>query len=150
MARRLGALVITTLMAGAWPAGAAAPPSGSYLQSCGVQSFDGRILAAFCAPEQGHVRNPSNIDVSQCGEPVFNRDGGLQCFARQGSWGSGRAVPHGSYIDSCRNVFVGPNQNDLIAECKNRDGRYFPTNLPLRGCRRGGPIDNDNGQLVCR
>src|SRR6202007_1927423 len=84
---------------------AAEPPSGSYQKTCSVQSFRNSVLTAHCQPENGPNFRTTQIDIRPCGEEVFNRDGGLQCYARQG-WGSGRAIQRGSYIDTCKDVMV--------------------------------------------
>jgi hypothetical protein len=65
------------------------------------------------------------------------------------SLGSGAAVaqPRGSYLGSCTRVEQrGPY---LRALCEDMRGRLRQTGLDLRSCR-GGSIDNQNGNLVCR
>lgn len=129
---------------------AADPPSGSYRHTCAVSSFRDSVLAAYCSPENGGYQGSSQIDVRACGAEVFNRDGGLQCYTRQG-WGSGRAIPRGSYIDSCKNVFVAGDQRSISAQCKDNNGNYRSTKVSTNSCPRGagGGLDNNNGNLVC-
>jgi hypothetical protein len=54
-------------------------------------------LTAHCRPEVGPNFRTTQIDVRACGAEVFNRDGGLQCYAKQ-SWGSGSRYPSGRDI----------------------------------------------------
>jgi hypothetical protein len=153
MMRHARVLVLAALLAPVLPTvgQAANPPSGSYLRTCNVNgNFNGRLLEAFCEPENSPNRLFSQLDVTACGEEVFNRDGGLQCYAKQDSWGDGRAIPHGSYIDTCKNVVVSGDQSNMQAQCKDRGGAYRTAQLSLGGCRRGGAIDNDDGRLVCQ
>ncbi|WP_213807050.1 CVNH domain-containing protein [Granulicella sp. dw_53] len=109
---------------------AADPPNGSYRKTCGVQSFKDSVLTAHCKPENSPNFTTSQIDIRACGAEIFNRDGGLQCFARQG-WGSGRAIPRGSYIDSCKNIIVANDQKSIAAQCKDSNGNYRSTQLRL-------------------
>jgi hypothetical protein len=141
-------LLAPVLPAAGW---AANPPAGSYLKTCNLSGgFDGRVLGAFCEPENSPNRLFSQLDVRGCGDEIFNRDGGLQCFGKQGSWGSGRAIPRGSYIDTCKNVVVAGNQTNMQAQCKDQGGTYRATLLSLGGCSRNGGIDNIGGKLICR
>lgn len=59
--------------------------------------------------------------------------------------GSGYGLPQGSYLDSCRDAYVSPD-NVLRAECRDRSGRFRAAALQLP-CRRD--IGNDAGALVC-
>ena len=65
-------------------------------------------------------------------------------------WGSGRAIPRGSYIDTCKDVIVSGDQKSISAQCKDGGGNYRTTQLSTGGCRLGGGLDNDNGNRVCR
>jgi CVNH domain len=125
------------------------PPGGSYLKTCAVQSFRNSVLTANCQPENGPNFRTTQIDTRACGAEIFNRDGGLQCYAGKG-WGSGRAIPRGSYIDTCKDVIVTGDQKSISAQCKDGGGNYHRTQLSTGGCRLGGGLDNDNGNLVCR
>jgi hypothetical protein len=128
---------------------AANPPSGSYQKTCIVQSFGNSVLTAACRPENNPNFRSSQIDVRDCGAEIFNRDGGLQCFAKQG-FGRGRAIPRGSYVDTCKDVIVTDDQKSISAQCKDRNGSFRSTKLTTSGCALGGRFDNDNGNLVCR
>lgn len=131
--------------------GPMANPTGSYTKSCLVIGrFDGAMLTATCRPEASALFRSSSIDTRSCAAEVFNRDGGLQCYARPGTWGSGRAVPRGGYIDSCKDAVVAADQHSLAAQCKDRGGQYRAAQLALDRCHLGDAIDNNDGQLVCR
>jgi Beta/Gamma crystallin len=60
-------------------------------------------------------------------------------------------VPDGSYLNSCNNASVRPDDRGpgmvLVARCRNGRGDQARTSLPLP-CR--GDIANFNGQLVCQ
>ena len=131
-------------------ASAADAPGGSYRRTCAVKGFDGNRLEAFCSPENGPNQRLSQIDVRSCGAEVFNRDGGLQCYARSGIRGDGRAIPRGSYVDTCRDIVVSRDQGRMGAQCKDRGGTYRATQMSFGGCSAGARIDNDDGRLVCR
>ena len=135
-----------------WPVAALAAnaPNGSYRRSCTIRGFDGVRLEAFCAPESGPNFRLSQMDVRPCGGEIFNRDGGLQCFAGGGTQGSGRAIPRGGYVDTCKDIIVANNQSGMAAQCKNRGGSYRATSMSFNGCPPGSRIDNDDGRLVCR
>ncbi len=129
---------------------AAAPPNGSYKRTCAVQTFTGSVLTAACQPDDSPNFRTTQIDILACRQDpdVFNRDGGLQCYTRQG-WGSGRAVPRGSYIDSCKDVIVSGDQRTVTAQCKNNNGKYQRTEITTGSCRLGNGLDNQNGRLAC-
>ena len=143
-------LGVAALCAFSWPVAvsAATAPAGTYRQTCTVKAFDGVRLDAFCAPESGRNFRLSQMDVRPCGGEIFNRDGGLQCFARPGSRGDGRAIPRGGYVDTCKDILVSPA--GMGAQCKDRGGNYRATQMSLNGCQVGARIDNDDGRLVCR
>lgn len=143
-------LLTMTLLGVSIPTAALAvnPPAGTYQKTCAVQNYTGSVLTAACRPEDTPNFRSSQIDVRGCGAEIFNRDGGLQCFARQG-WGSGRAIPRGSYIDSCKNVVVSNDQTSITAQCKDGNGNYRNTQFNTNGCRVGSTLDNNNGNLVC-
>jgi hypothetical protein len=56
-------------------------------------------------------------------------------------------LPAGSYVESCRDMWVHHDRRRLEAECQRRDGRWRATSLDLRQCDRG--IVNDDGRLSC-
>ncbi len=60
---------------------------------------------------------------------------------------SDRGAPAGSYKDTCRNVHM--DGDNLVAECRTRDGDWHRTSLDnYRQCR--GDISNDDGRLRCQ
>jgi CVNH domain len=122
------------------------PPRGSYLQTCSQIRMDGTILSALC--ERPRSLPPrSSINVAMCGGDISNRDGKLFCFARPGTWGQGRAIPRGTYVDTCDSwEVVGTT---LQARCRNRDGKYTKSFADLKHCRMGGDIWNIDGLLDC-
>jgi len=129
------------------PARADGEPGGSYKRTCAVSNFRDSILSAFCARESGPYHRASQLDVRQCDGDIFNRDGGLQCYTKTG-WGSGRAIPRGSYIETCRDVTVSGQR--ISGQCKDGGGSYRSTSLMVDGCPIGTPIDNRDGRLACR
>jgi type 1 fimbria pilin len=133
----------------AWPSAAqdgSAAPRGSYLQTCSQIHFNGTILAATCGGA-GLSKQRSTINATSCDGDIWNKYGYLYCYARRGTWGQGRAIPRGSYIDSCGYTVVAGAV--LQSQCKGRNGQYQDTSLELRACRLGSNISNIDGQLVC-
>lgn len=58
------------------------------------------------------------------------------------------APPPGSYWQSCQRVrVVGTVDPLLVAECRDRNGRYRSTNLQFEACR--SEIINQDGALTC-
>ncbi len=58
-----------------------------------------------------------------------------------------QSVPDGAYVATCRDIYVD-RTGALIAECRDREGRWRQSILPDAGdCR--GEIVNDDGDLVC-
>ena len=127
---------------------AANAPGGSYRSTCTVVSFVGTVLIANCKSEDGSYRS-TQIDVSYCAEEVFNRDGGLQCYAKPNhGTGYDRAIPHGSYINTCKDVTAFANS--VQAVCKDRNGHYGRiSRINMNNCAPNPGLDNDNGNLVC-
>jgi len=61
----------------------------------------------------------------------------------------GAPPPPGNYFQTCRNISTegfGPDAT-MIAECRDRDGRWRPSSLRFAGCDR---IENRDGRLSCR
>ena len=54
-------------------------------------------------------------------------------------------APRGSYLDSCRHVFMEGDR--LMADCRRMDGRWDRTALDIDRCV--GDIGNRNGHLTC-
>ncbi|MDK2746991.1 MAG: CVNH domain-containing protein [Brevundimonas sp.] len=59
---------------------------------------------------------------------------------------SGRALPVGSYRETCRNISL--NGDRLRARCIAKDGQSVASTLSVRTCR-GAQVRNDNGRLTC-
>ena len=58
------------------------------------------------------------------------------------------APPPGSYWQSCQKVrVVGTAQQVLVAECRDRSGRWSSTSLEFEDCR--SEITNQDGALTC-
>jgi hypothetical protein len=58
------------------------------------------------------------------------------------------APPPGSYWQSCQKVrVVGAVESILVAECRDRSGRYRGSSLEFEDCR--SEITNQDGQLTC-
>jgi hypothetical protein len=66
------------------------------------------------------------------------------------SWSAAQAeqYPPGSWRQSCNNPRI-KGSDDFTADCRTRDGRLRTSSIDLDSCGRGGPVGNDNGQLVC-
>ncbi len=125
-------------------------PGGSYLQSCsGISYGPDSLLKATCGPHNQHVQ----IITKYCepGQDISFNNGRLFCAARYGTWGGDRAVPWGSYLQSCNDSYVegmgGPNIA-LTSTCMGSD-HVYTTKLGLKGCKMGGDIANNQGQLIC-
>jgi CVNH domain len=116
-------------------------PRGSYSQSCREIHAQGNSLRAVCETVSGNWVATSINDYDRCVGEIVNDDGRLDCTRR-----GGRLVPAGSYVQSCRNVYV--RGDNLRAMCQNRDGRWVWSELhDWDDCRRG--IVNENGNLRC-
>ena len=59
---------------------------------------------------------------------------------------SGRALPVGSYRETCRNISL--NGDRLRTRCIAKDGQSVASTLSVRACR-GAQVRNDNGRLTC-
>jgi hypothetical protein len=59
---------------------------------------------------------------------------------------SGRALPVGSYRETCRGISL--NGDRLRARCIADDGRSVSSTLSVRSCH-GAPIRNVEGRLRC-
>lgn len=148
---RVGALGV---FATATPALAGTPlPTGSYLQTCKVISFDhaSGALQAYCeGPSQGLFSRPETppFNVTGCQEgSIWNDARQLYCIAAT-PWGNDRVIPPGSYIDTCtdRKVIGGAL---LVAQCGTPSGDSRNASLDLRNCTWGRDIGNYAGSLDC-
>jgi hypothetical protein len=131
----------------ALPAPGQQVPNGSYLKSCGQFRMNGTMLTASCATGGDPGAFVSTIDTSACGSDISNKTGALFCLAKPGTWGVGRAVPRGSYLESCEGASVKGTL--LSAGCTGRNGISRLAKLDLTSCRIGNNIANIDGQLVC-
>lgn len=130
-------------------------PTGSYLQSCKVVSFDQSTgdLAANCEGPAvgmfGHgTPDTSTMNIRGCKEgTIWNDQRQLYCLAPT-AWGNDRVIPPGSYIDTCtdRKVISGAL---LVAQCGTAGGESENASLDLRKCTWGRDIVNSNGTLSC-
>jgi hypothetical protein len=131
-------------------------PTGSYLQSCKVVSFDTATgdLAANCdGPPVGMfglgTPETSHMNVRGCKEgTIWNDQRQLYCLAAE-AWGNDRRIPDGSYIATCtdRKVVGGAL---LTAVCDNGNGVPKNASLDLRTCIWGGDISNNGAILNCQ
>ncbi|MEP9354356.1 CVNH domain-containing protein [Xanthobacter sp. KR7-65] len=133
------------------------PPVGSYLNSCRNVSLKNGLLVADCDDRMGSVKH-TVLAIAGCPKSfdIANQYGELVCKSGfdSGSWGGGSgsnwgggALPHGSYLASCRDATR--SGNTLTASCKDRWGRWNSASLLLSGCGSGQDISNDDGRLRC-
>ena len=131
------------------PAAAQNFPPGSWRQSCKDARMEGRDdLVAECRRRDGSW-NRTRIDIDQCGRggSVGNDNGRLVC--ENSNFGNNdNRLPPGSWSQSCRNARI-EGRDDLVADCRRRDGGYNRSSLDLDRCGRNGRVANDNGRLVC-
>ncbi|MGC2694529.1 MAG: CVNH domain-containing protein, partial [Candidatus Angelobacter sp.] len=97
-------------------------PRGSYTQTCRDVQTQGRSLRAVCQTVGGNWVPTSIDDYDRCVGEIVNDNGRLDC-TRPG----GRVVPRGSYVQTCRNVYV--RGDNLRAMCQDRDGRWVWSEL---------------------
>jgi hypothetical protein len=116
----------------------AAPPGGSYQQSCRDVWIDNGTLHASCRNRGGAWITSDLPNVSQCRGDIQNQDGQLRC-------NRGALPPGGSYTASCRDIWL--DNQTLHANCQNRGGGWVSTALDVSQCR--GDIQNQDGQLRC-
>jgi hypothetical protein len=123
-------------------------PAGSYQDSCQQERAMNGDLAAVCADRNGRMQQARLQDYADCRGDIGNDNGALRCERadrsddnNDGNFG----VPVGSWRETCRDQRV--SRNVLIAECRNRQGRWVVTSVDLRSCDLG--VSNNNGQLAC-
>lgn len=119
-------------------------PPGSYQESCQNERVDGGDLLADCADRNGRMRHSELQNFQRCRDDINNDNGVLRCGDNEGA-DDGYAVPSGTWRASCRDYRV--TRNILVAECRDRRGRWVDTSVDLRNCRLG--VSNVNGNLVC-
>src|SRR5947209_16698047 len=117
-------------------------PRGSYQQTCRDIRVQGDRLEAECDTGNGNWRRSSLDHFDDCSGEIVNDNGQLECTRR-----GGRQIPRGSYVDTCRNIYV--RGDTLRANCQTGDGHWNWSQLNDWDDCRGG-IGNDNGHLVCR
>jgi len=141
------ALAVSALVVAALAApnlAAAAPPDGSYQQTCRNIDTDKnngkRRVTAECQDRRGNWQR-SRLNYEQCiNQRVANDDGTLVCES------DGGRLPNGSWSQSCRN---GATRNGwLYADCQRTNGGWRSSSIDPRQCGKGG-VSNDNGNLVC-
>ena len=130
-------------------------PTGSYLQSCKVVSFNrdtGDLSASCDGPAVGMfglgTPETSTFNVKGCREgTIWNDRRQLYCFA-DSAWGNDRVIPKGSYIETCtdRKIIGGAL---LTAVCDNGNGVPNNASVDLRNCQWGADISNSGGRLLC-
>lgn len=117
----------------------AAPPGGSYQQSCRDVWIDSGTLHASCRNRGGNWMTSDLPNVSQCRGDIQNQEGQLRC-------NRGGDAPKGSYTSSCRDISV--DGNTLHASCSNGSGAWIPGAIVgFAACQ--GDIFNFNGALLC-
>jgi hypothetical protein len=123
-------------------------PPGSYRQSCRNARMESRDdLVAECRRSNGNWRQ-TKLDIDPCrGRDIVNDNGHLECGDHRYSGNYGRyQMPGGSWQQSCRNARIV--RDELIAECRQRDGDWIRDTIDLDECR-GQPLHNENGRLRC-
>lgn len=138
---------------------ATAAPQGSYLQSCTNITFSGGVLGAYCSDGSGSggglfggsefkEGHPVSLQTANCDPKgdVFNAYGTLFCIAKKGAEGV-RAVPAGSYLQSCNSILV--ISHVLHATCATGGDNTLVNSLTLAQCDLGQGINNISGQLIC-
>jgi hypothetical protein len=113
-------------------------PSGSYRDTCRYLTQDGHRLKAQCRTSRGKWRSTS-LDLRACDRDIVNDDGHLRCGG-----GSFSRIPAGSYQRSCSDIRV--RRGVLLAECRDRKGRWRDASAPADACRR---FANRNARLLC-
>ena len=124
-------------------------PDGSWRQTCDRAYVQDGTLHAACRRDGGKSVFAS-AQIGSC-RAFGNRNGTLFCESPGGS-GSGSGSGSmgqwsGSFLDSCRDIFVD-KQGKLQATCRKSNGTYKRSNLQAFKCPsyRAG---NRNGNLVC-
>ncbi len=119
-------------------------PQGSYRATCEDIHAGENTLTATCRTRRGGWNDATLRGYRDCDGDIANSDGRLTCV---GDWQDDDGwLPPGSYRDSCRDMEM--RQGTLVAECKDRNGRWRYTELAsARSCR--GDIANVDGILRC-
>ena len=117
-------------------------PSGSYQSSCDTIRIVDGVLMANCRSADQSMRATSLANPFACPNGVSNADGHLACGDAQRP----RALPTGSYTNSCSNARVVDGV--LFATCTRSDQSTRESSLPRPFACAGG-IDNTDGRLTC-
>ena len=145
----MGALAVAVAVGLPEPAAAQNFPPGSWRQSCKDARMEGRDdLVAECRRRDGSY-NRSRIDTDRCGRggAVANNNGNLVC-ENANAGNNNQRLPPGSWAQSCRNARM-EGRDDLVADCRRRDGGYNRSRIDIDRCGRGGAVANNNGNPVC-
>ncbi len=158
----LAAAALATMAGGVAMPGAAdaAPPRGSYRDSCRSVRERGNVLSAECRDTRGRYRD-TTLRYRDCVGDIGNNNGQLVCNRRPGGggpgwggggpgnggpgWGNNGRLPGGSWARSCR----GGQMRGTVLSARRDGGRgNDSTSLDMRQCRTGN-AGNRNGRLVC-
>jgi hypothetical protein len=117
----------------------AAPPPGSYAQTCRAVHVDGNTLSGECRTRNGGFINSSLPAYTTCRGDISNFNGLLTCTMGDA------AAPAGSYRDTCGQInFTG---GTLHATCLTFNGGTRSNVLDVATCR--GSLANIDGFLSC-
>jgi hypothetical protein len=150
------ALTCTLVLGGLVPA--LAQQGGSYVNTCNNIRQNGNMLYAQCRATNGQyigtqIGLPCRGDIANVNGQLFcNRGGGGYHGGGYNGGGYngggyGGRLPAGSYVQTCRNVYV--NGSMLSGSCQASNGQYFQTSLNINQCRGGTDIANIDGRLQC-
>lgn len=136
--RPLVALAALVLLANA-AAQAAAPPPGSYRDSCANIRASGNVLRARCERNSGRTVRAQLNAYSTCVGDISNHDSRLICLRRN-------EVPAGSWSKDCINPrLVAPGV--FAADCRSPRGGRVASRIALNQCPNG--LAANRSQLVC-
>jgi hypothetical protein len=115
----------------------AAPPDGSYRQTCRLIIARPGNLTAWCQTSQGDWMRSLMLDWERCPADIANLNGVLTCD-----------IPplDGSYQRTC--VEILRRGADLDATCQHIDGRWSRSRL-INATLCVGDIANIDGVLTC-
>ncbi len=134
-----GSVFAFALVMGFGSALAAAPPAGSYRDSCNGVRASGGVLRAHCERRQGRRVWARLESYSTCVGDISNDNGELICLRR-------RDVPDGSWSESCRNPHLAA-PGVFGADCRSLRGGRIASQIPLTACPGG--LMNAAGHLTC-
>lgn len=134
-------LFIGMLVNGVSPSYAqAAPPPGSYLQSCQDVRVNRGTLSATCQKMDGTFAGAAIVEYRTCTDDIANLDGVLVC--------SKSTLPTGTYQRSCYATLYDPESNYLHVRCRTIGGEWISSEMnDVSLC--SGDVTNLDGVLVC-